>query len=111
MPNVQRCIEMLGTNIGDFIVIRRILLSELMKSFDKIVLPEAQLSFDATVTACTITSIGPSKEAIHSNLPYDVAFLKYVVKKLGLNTDNPELSEEVQEERRRYAKPALRSTD
>lgn len=102
MPTAQRCAELLGTSAGGFIGIRRSLLSELMKGFHKITLPDLPLSFDDGITSFIITSIGPSEEAIHSNLPYYVAFLKYIVKKLNLNIEIPELPEEEKEERRRF---------
>jgi xylanolytic transcriptional activator XlnR len=103
MPTARRCTELLETNAAGFVGIRRILLSKLVKRFHKIILPESQLSLDDGITAFLITSIGPSEEAIHSNLPYYLAFLKYVIKRLNLNMDTPELSEETREERRRLA--------
>lgn len=101
MPTARRCAELLDTTAGGVIGVRRNLLSELIKRFRKIVLHESHLSLDDGITAFLITSIGPNEEAIHSNLPYYLAFLKYVVKRLNLNIEAPELSEEEKEERRR----------
>jgi hypothetical protein len=72
-----------------------------MTKFHEIILPESQLSLDNGITACLITSIGTSEEVIHSDLPYYVAFLKYMVKRQNLNKEATGLSEEAKEERRR----------
>jgi hypothetical protein len=108
MPTTYRCAELLETSAAGFIGIRRSLLSKLMTRFHQIILPESRLSIDDGITACLITSIGPSEEAIHSNLPYYVAFLKYVVKRLNLNIEATGLSEEAKEERRRLASADLK---
>jgi hypothetical protein len=107
MPPARRCAELLETSAAGLIGIRRNLLSELMKRFHKIILPESRLSLDDGITAFIVTSIGPSEEAIHSNLPCYLAFLKYVVRRLNLNSEVSGLSEETKEERRRLASAGL----
>lgn len=102
MPTAQRCTDLLGTNATGLVDIRRSLLSQLMNKFRKITLPNTPLSFDDGITSCIVTSVGPSEEAIHSNLPYYLAFLKYAVRKLCLNIEIRKLSEDEKEERRRF---------
>jgi hypothetical protein len=101
MPTAQRCADLLGTNAAELVDIRRSLLSQLMDKFRKITFPDTPLSFDDGITSCIVTSVGPSEEAIHSDLPYYLAFFKYAVGKLSLNVDIPGLSEDEKEERRR----------
>ena len=101
MPHAQRCAELLETSSSGLVGIRRGLLSELMKRFHNITLPDSPSSLDDGITSYIVTSIGPSEGAIHSSLPYYLAFLKYIVKKLNLNIEISGLPEEEKEERRR----------
>jgi hypothetical protein len=101
MPNADHSAILPGWSNGEIVVIRRRLLSEVINRFHQISLPDSEPSFDDAITSFMVTSIAPSENDVHSNLPYGLAFLKYLVKKLDLHREAPGLSDEEKEERRR----------
>lgn len=102
MPGPCHGFAPLGLSSARFIGLRRHLLSELMNRIEYITNPNAEPTFDSALTTLVVVTIGPTEEAIHSNLPYWLSFFKHVVKKLNLCYEPQDLTRDEREERRRY---------
>jgi len=102
MPETNHCIEQLGLSSSQFVSIRRKMLSDLLRRFNRVSLPDTPVSLDDGILALCVGTIGPTEEAVHSHMPYWVAFLKYIVKRLNLHQEVDGAAEEEMEERRRF---------
>lgn len=102
MPRLDRGPVLPGRSPNEHTALRRNLFEELTRQFHPRTLPDSHHTFDDALTAFMITNIGPSDKSVESSLQYWLMFLKFIVQKLGLYTDAPDLGDEDKEERRRY---------
>ncbi|PWY91683.1 hypothetical protein BO94DRAFT_461610 [Aspergillus sclerotioniger CBS 115572] len=79
----------------------RYLFNQLIHYFHPRTLPDTDHVFDDALTAFIMTSIAPSERSVESSLHYWLIFLKFIVQKLHLHREVPDLSEDDKQERRR----------
>ncbi|RHZ53919.1 ankyrin repeat domain-containing protein [Aspergillus thermomutatus] len=110
MPRADQAPVIPGRGSNELIALRQYLFDELIRNFHPRTLPDSHQVFDDAVTAFIITSIAPSEKPVESSLQYSLTFLTFIVQKLNLHIDAPELSMEDREEREGCGGPRILST-
>lgn len=75
--------------------------NHLNRHFHPRTLPSTEHVFDDALTVFILTTIASSERSLEPSLQYWLAFLNFIVQKLDLQMDDPSMSEEDKEERRR----------
>ncbi|KAI2841516.1 transcriptional regulator family: Fungal Specific TF [Aspergillus niger] len=101
MPPAEQSLYASERSVNERMAQGRYLLDRLIQHFHPRTLPDTNHVLDDALTAFIMTSIAPSERSVESSLQYWLIFLKFVVQKLELHKDVPDLSEDDKEERRR----------
>jgi hypothetical protein len=88
---------------GEFISLRRHLLSRTLELLQPVMLAEVEPSFDDAVASFMLMAIGASDDENQHRLLHWSNFCKFIIRKLNLNIEPEGYDEEEKEERRRYA--------
>ncbi|BCS04224.1 Zn(II)2Cys6 transcription factor [Aspergillus luchuensis] len=101
MPPAEQSLYVSERTVNERMAQGRYLLDKLIQHFHPRTLPDTNHVFDDALTAFIMTSIAPSERSVESSLQYWLIFLRFVVQKLELHKDVPDLSQDDKEERRR----------
>ena len=102
MPPAEQSLYVLERTVNERMAQGRYLLDKLIQQFHPRTLPDTNHVLDDALTAFIMTSIAPSERSVESSLQYWLIFLRFVVQKLELHKDVPDLSQDDKEERRRF---------
>lgn len=110
MPPAEQSLYASERSVNERMAQGRYLLDRLIQHFHPRTLPDTNHVLDDALTAFIMTSIAPSERSVESSLQYWLIFLKFVVQKLELHKDVPDLSEDDKEERRRFVSIPITNT-
>ena len=105
MPKANNGPVLQGLSHGQFVRLRRKLLSAAIELMRPVFFAEVEPTFDDAVTVSVLTAIGISEDKTHPCFPQWLSHLKFMVRQMELFIELDDLEEEFKEERRRCVSP------